>query len=505
MQENKTVFQPSMKLLVQSIFSGFVAAIFIFIYTYTLGSALAFVVSLLVFVGIALLSYLNIKNTFVELKENGVQVRRGILAKKQALFLFSEIQDVKETQTFMSMIFSLKSLSIQTMTASSVFGGYVSGLNDADANFIREFVLSKVNQYAAKKSRKESPALAAAGIAGEPDEGLQKNPFPIHPFKSIALVLPLLLVIAVFFVVASTLFSLLQYGFVLLLFPATPFFMWVFGAFVFSVSFRYFLGKTRLEIVQGIFSFYRNNIPFYKVQDILIFRPFLSRLVGLATLKIETGERLVYSSDKQNRGAFLASNSIPWLELKDAEFLKNHVFALLGVNLEEVKPQLSNVFMLEKVKVIKKTIASTISLFILLGAIIGVFAFYSQSLYAVLNQGLAILLAGAFSILVLIFTFKLVHEYYYLKKYYYNVSRDAVVISKGVFSRTTIVVPFRRVENIFVDQDLLDRFFGLYDLHFSTVTNSSAWFSHIDGLGSRNVEEMKKIMSEFTSASMKKN
>ena len=45
-----------------------------------------------------------------------------------------------------------------------------------------------------------------------------------------------------------------------------------------------------------------------------------------------------------------------------------------------------------------------------------------------------------------------------------------------------------------MDQDLLDRLFGLWDVHVSTATFMSGWEAHIDGVKHDNAMEIREII-----------
>ncbi len=81
-----------------------------------------------------------------------------------------------------------------------------------------------------------------------------------------------------------------------------------------------------------------------------------------------------------------------------------------------------------------------------------------------------------------------------MKYYFYDATPQTLSIKKGVFSRNEIILPFKRLQDVYVDQDILDRIFGLYDVHVSSATATSATLSHIDGLNKENAEKVKTIL-----------
>ncbi|MCX6800865.1 MAG: PH domain-containing protein [Candidatus Diapherotrites archaeon] len=482
--ENR-VFQPSMLSIIPAL--GFVLFfLFIWLFGLLIFTPLLF---LLVFFGAVILIggivYLKVKNTYIEIKEDGIQVRKGIIAKSQSLFLFSNIQDVDESQGLLEIIFGLKTLSIKTMTAGSILGGNVSGLRQDDAKFIREFVLNRINEDSLKKLKKESPKVFEKAAAGsEADEELVLNPWPVHFFKATAIPYLFAIIFTIVWFTAGLFFqplmTLFFYFIIYILFfiVISPI-----SLLIRTISFKYKLGKTRIEIISEFLSFYRSTVPFYKVQDIILNRSLFDKIVGLGNIRIEAGEMTVYT--KQG-GSNVSFNIIPALDFGNALKLKDKIFDFLSVNLTELVPEISKRFPLEKRKILKKTIVRSLWLVIIAAIII---ALISVSPYFAVFAGLIVM---ALILLILII---LIHQWLYLKGYYYNVSIDAVFIRKGVINSNEIILPFKMIQNVFVDQDILDRLFGLYDVHISTVTNTSAFLSHIDGVNKENAEKVRDIIS----------
>ncbi|HEV2917100.1 MAG TPA: PH domain-containing protein [Candidatus Babeliales bacterium] len=69
-----------------------------------------------------------------------------------------------------------------------------------------------------------------------------------------------------------------------------------------------------------------------------------------------------------------------------------------------------------------------------------------------------------------------------------------LVIRKGVFTKKEITVPFERIQDVYIDQDLFDRLFGLYDVHISTATATSNIRAHIDGVEKKIAEEIRALI-----------
>lgn len=84
----------------------------------------------------------------------------------------------------------------------------------------------------------------------------------------------------------------------------------------------------------------------------------------------------------------------------------------------------------------------------------------------------------------------LVYQYFYYKTYFYDFSSEGAKISKGIFKRSTGYVTYDKILNIYLDQDPLDKMFGLYDAHFETAATESGSYSHVDGLDKENAEKL---------------
>jgi putative membrane protein len=88
------------------------------------------------------------------------------------------------------------------------------------------------------------------------------------------------------------------------------------------------------------------------------------------------------------------------------------------------------------------------------------------------------------------------YQYLYYKYYYYNFEDDKAEIKKGVVAIATGHVQYNRIQNIFVDQDVMDRILGLYDVHYETAGESSGFYSHVDGLNKENSDKLVEFLNE---------
>jgi len=90
----------------------------------------------------------------------------------------------------------------------------------------------------------------------------------------------------------------------------------------------------------------------------------------------------------------------------------------------------------------------------------------------------------------------LIYEYFYYRLYYYDFTEEKATIRKGVVSRSTGLIRYERLQNIYVDQDFLDRIFGLYDVHYETAGEVSGFYSHVDGLNKGNADKLVAFLEE---------
>jgi putative membrane protein len=82
----------------------------------------------------------------------------------------------------------------------------------------------------------------------------------------------------------------------------------------------------------------------------------------------------------------------------------------------------------------------------------------------------------------------------YIKRYYYDCGEQFITIKKGVFAPTEIHVQYQKIQDVYVDQDIIDRIMGLYDVHIASATVTSGIEAHIDGVNADVAEALKNII-----------
>jgi membrane protein YdbS with pleckstrin-like domain len=101
-----------------------------------------------------------------------------------------------------------------------------------------------------------------------------------------------------------------------------------------------------------------------------------------------------------------------------------------------------------------------------------------------------------FGFLVMLALLLIVYGLYikaYINRYYYD-STDFITIKKGVFTPTEIHVQYQKIQDVYVDQDIWDRIFGIYDVHIASATITSGIEAHIDGVDRLVAEGLKNFI-----------
>ncbi len=105
--------------------------------------------------------------------------------------------------------------------------------------------------------------------------------------------------------------------------------------------------------------------------------------------------------------------------------------------------------------------------------------------------GLAIL--GALALAVVVLIAKAWYYRVYIRTYFYEGGDNFITIRKNVFTPREIHVQYQKIQDVYVDQDLLDRIMGLYDVHIASATVSSGMEAHIDGVDAAIADTLKNF------------
>jgi uncharacterized membrane protein YdbT with pleckstrin-like domain len=452
-------------------------------------------VVVLVFAAVSFYSYYWWKNAVYELWEDGVFKKTGVFSRSQALFLYEQIQNVKENARLLDLLFGVKHLKMVTMSGSSSASGTLEGLSAGDARELRDAVVQKINSLAALKAkpspkRSSAPAdrkkVEVSGVLpSAPTFEGATAPFELKRLQGFAAV-ALFYFVVVF--VLSFAFFLTQNdtkdfaGAAALFFSL---FCAVCAGFVSAVPYSYSLGRDWMQVKYAFLQESAANCRYDRIQDVVISEPFYYRLFGIASLKVETGEQLV-----QENNAPLAGLEIPALSARDAFALKDLLLKKAGITEKQQYEDLRKQFDLEAVKPLKKTVAGTAyAIAIVLGLLIAINVFFKD-----FAQQATWLLGAAIALVVIYAVAAFAYHTQYYWNYEYKTTRNVLKIRKGVFGFVTVYVPYSRVQNVFVDMDIFDRLFGLRDTHLSTIGFSSVREMHVDGLNATNSEGLKNFL-----------
>ena len=162
-------------------------------------------------------------------------------------------------------------------------------------------------------------------------------------------------------------------------------------------------------------------------------------------------------------------------------------------------------FPLSPKKILKKTLAGTVVytglLFIFWGVtIFGTDAFEQRSASWVATVSLKFL-----ALLLMIFLLTYLYQRWYFAVYFYDFTPDFIQIKKGPITPREITLPYERIQDVYVDQDLLDRVFGLYDVHLSSATASSGMQAHIDGVEQQAAQGLREVLLRAVKERISKN
>lgn len=161
-------------------------------------------------------------------------------------------------------------------------------------------------------------------------------------------------------------------------------------------------------------------------------------------------------------------------------------------------------FPLSTKKVLKKTVANTlvwaISLLIAWGMLAAALSSGTDT-----GSWLGITTFGIFVFLFFVILVAYFYQRWYYAVYFYDLTPDFIQIKKGPITPREITLPYERIQDVYVDQDLLDRIFGLYDVHLSSATVSSGIEAHIDGVEKQAAEGLRAILLETVKQRISKN
>ncbi|MBI4144040.1 PH domain-containing protein [Candidatus Woesearchaeota archaeon] len=414
-----------------------------------------------------------------ELQKDGLVICSGIIAKSRRTILYSKIQDVEESQSLTERILGIAHLEIQTMSESAAKLLYLSL---QDAHDLRNAVKNGNKQLKTENERLKT---------------LQDFPEQHNLKKAIALTLSWLIL--------ATILGIISIGRIITA-PAKMSAVMLFYAFsiILILSFA-------IAITQIIYSFFTTfslttkeltktysaiskscvAIPLSKIRMSIIHEGVIDRILGLCSLKIETGSSPVVHDKEETRKrgvGYYFGNLILNLPKQAAFLLQQKILGLAGIK-NAKEENMRNAYPLSSLKPLKKTARTGWYLLVLLSIILASLQLTNTPVL----RSLTTIVIAFFSFIIILYAY----EYAYFQAYYYTDSSSVLSVRKGVFWISTKTIPYNKIQHVFVDQDIFDRVLGLYDIHLSTASTSETEI-HIDGLTQEYAEALKERLLRRT-------
>ena len=146
-------------------------------------------------------------------------------------------------------------------------------------------------------------------------------------------------------------------------------------------------------------------------------------------------------------------------------------------------------------KILKKTIGQSMAVVLVILVVVialplQMLLMSDQSLTSIfVGTSITMIILGVILVAIIYF-----YQRAYFAKYYYECGVDYVTIRKGVFSTREVNIPYERIQDVYVDQDIIDRMLGLYDVHISSATASSGMSAHIDGVEKAAADGLRTVL-----------
>jgi membrane protein YdbS with pleckstrin-like domain len=156
-------------------------------------------------------------------------------------------------------------------------------------------------------------------------------------------------------------------------------------------------------------------------------------------------------------------------------------------------------------KIVKKTIGSTIGYAILLLFVWGMMTYALNSSGQEFLHWTGLITFGFLVLLVVMCSLTYLYQRWYFAVYFYDLTPDFIQIKKGPITPREITLPYERIQDVYVDQDILDRIFGLYDVHLSSATASSGMEAHIDGVEQQAAQGLRGVLLQTVKERISKN
>lgn len=461
-----------------------------------------------------LFSFYMIKKDFealeYEIRSDGVWMRRSWLTPKESLIFYKNIQDTEVSQDFLEQILGLNHINIKSMSYDSSTNLVVSFLSAEDSKRFQDLLSEKIKTAQKRQAERTHQEIDEKELEPEDETTLEKNPYKNNFMLGFALqtlyTASILSILTVVFTAGIAILFIIPIIFIVAAGAA-------FNALIEQSTYSYAFGKGRLVIERGLFSKQKKNTPYYKIQDIKLSMGTMEHFIGqLIHIYAETGSRDITPTKSSRRGAARLAGGltlverIPFLNKDDAAKVMDTLLTKMHLKYPQTQPALRGEFPLSAKKPLKKTIAFFYYPihFILIAFLVSIALFLAPSpLNTLATIAFGLTIAGTI-ILAIGAAILYRYEKQYMRKYFYNADDDSLVIRKGVFGFEKIIIPFKNIQTVYIDQDMFDVYFDLYDVYVTTVTQQSGHMSHIDGLKRDDAQKVAKLIFERVEAARHK-
>ncbi|MFH0961424.1 MAG: PH domain-containing protein [archaeon] len=442
---------------------------------------------------------------------DGIKVKRGWITPSESFVFYQNIQDTELKEGFLDRLFDLSTIVVKSMSYESALTTMLPLLSKGDSEEIRKILRKnmRINGGTAKGDAKAEEETAA--ILSDATRKF-KHRFFLDGLLGSAFASGILLAIAILAAVFIGLFRPIR-GFDVLYVNLIIFGLWLglsltialFSIIAAAVSeIGVFYGISESGIVTGLNFISRNTktIRYDKIQDVRINCGTLQSFFGICSVSFETGSKEVYT-DKHGQHATSAQGmleSINSISLTDALKLRGEILKRMNVSYPAGKKPLREIAALSGKKPLKKTAA-----FLAFPAVVFKGIFLLSILSGILEGNWAPVAPASFAFLLFLGAALAVYLYEkeYYRKYWYDENGQVLVVRKGVFGWSEIVVPYRNIQTVYADRDYFDVLFGLHDIWITTVTGVSSNLCHIDGVESGNAEGLARMLADRIEKSRK--
>ncbi len=477
------------------------------------------------------------------LRPDGLWLKEGWINPKETMIFYKNVQDIDIVQGPFERLAGLYTLRVKSMSYLSAVASHLRLLSADDSKKVQELLRQQLEsarlgnmpgqsgmQFSGTIDQEKGagstggqaqgagqsqgiPLMKSMASGSHPlipgyDGGLLAKPFK-NRFLAGNLASSAILIGMVFFATLCLVAASFIFSKALLIFAgigsAICLLLAIFAlitGYVDLATYSYSIGREGLAIELGLIARMKKVIRYEKIQDIQISTGFVESFLGLSTLYVETGSKDMIGSDsskQQFATSATLTERIPYLSYADSKAMRSKLLGIIGLEYPKNQTSLRQEIPLSPSKPLKKTVAYA-----------GMFAlqlFISLLIIGAFTKGIAATVAFAGCALLFLYFLSAIivylYERVYMQKYFYDMNEDSLVIRKGVFGWSEIIVPFKNIQSIYVDQDWYDVGFDLWDVWITTVTQESGPMAHIDGVSREDAERLVKALAASVEKSRK--